>query len=458
MTVTGDVYRLDLEPGHLRDRTYASRRRRDLVDVSALLNLLILALFLFPSALIVPQLSTTGRPALLLGLLLIAIWVATKLHPQLAMPGPQPLRWAVGVWMALLLISYAAGQARGLTALEANGGDRLMLYYLVFAGIALACADGILSRRRLDDVVRILVWSGAIMAIIGFTQAILNVDFTQYIRLPGFVLHYDVAGLEARGGFNRVASTTGHYIEFSAVMAVVLPFAIHVARFAQVPLVRQLATVSAVLIAAVIPLTLSRTGMLAMIVMCITMLPAWSWRTRLNLLGMGAVLMAAATVLRPGFIGTLRTLFTNWSEDDSIQGRTERYDTVFAYVGQRPFLGRGPGTFVPDQYLILDNQWLVTLLETGVLGVAGLLLVHGVAIWLAAKALRRSRLASDRHLAACLITAQVVAVIGAGTFDSFAFTTFATTVAVCTGLAGTLWRLSHPARQVRTTTARLDRG
>lgn len=457
MTLVNDPYLPDLEPGHLRGPTYASRRRRDLMDLGALVGLVILALFLFPSALIIPQLSTTGRPALILGLLLTVVWAATKLHPQLSMRGPQPLRWVVGLWMVALLISYAAGQARGLTTLEANGSDRTMLYYLVFGGIALACADGILSRKRLDDIVRILVWAATVMALIGFVQAALEFDFTQYMTLPGFMLHYDTAGLEARGGFSRVASTAGHYIELSVVMAVTLPFAIHVARFGSTPLVRQIATGSALLIAAAVPLTLSRTGMISLLVMCVAMLPAWPWRARLNLLGAGAALIALAIVGRPGFIGTLRGLFTNWGEDDSIQGRTERYDIVLAYFRERPWIGRGPGTFAPEQYLVLDNQWLVTLIEGGVLGVAGLVLVHAGGIWLAATALRRASVPADRHLAACLITVQVSAVIGAGTFDSFWFTTFSTTVAICLGLAGALWRLTHPARQVRTTAARLDR-
>lgn len=436
---------------------YASRRRRDLMDLGAFINLLILALFLFPAALIIPELSTNGRPALILGLLLTIVWTVTKLHPQLAMRGPQPLRWAVSVWMGGLLIAYAAGQARGLTLTEANGTDRALLYYLVFCGIALACADGILSRKRLDDVVRTLVWAATAMAVIGLVQAFVNFDFTQYITLPGFVLHYDTIGLEQRAGFSRVASTTSHYIEFSAVMAVMLPFAIHMARFAAVPLTRQLALVSSVLIAAAIPLTLSRTGMLAVLVMCVTMLPAWSWRTRFNILAAGMTVLAFMMVTRPGFVGTLVSLFTDLGSDNSIQGRTNDYDAVWEYFRQRPWVGRGPGTFGGEDYIILDNQWLSTLVETGIIGVVALMAVYGIGLWLAVTSLRRSTVAADRHLAACLTTAMVIAVISSGTFDAFAFTTFTTTIAICLGLAGAMWRLTHPTRQIRTTAARMDR-
>jgi O-antigen ligase len=457
MALTGeDTRQLDLEPSHLRDHTYATRRRHRLIDVSALIGLMIVTLYLLPSALVAPQLSTVGRPALLLGLLLTAVWAFTKLHPQLAMRGPQPIRWAVAVWFVALLLSYAAGQSRGLDPLEASSTDLSMLFNLVFCGIILACADGVPSRRRLFDLLRIMVWSGGLMAVIALIQALLDLDLTQYLQLPGFEFHHELIGFEQRAGFERIASTTGHYIELSAVMAITLPFAIHVARFAEPRLVRQLATIAGLLIAITIPLTLSRTGILAAMVMAVTMLPAWSWRIRFNLAAISIGLIAVAIVARPGFMGTVRSLFTDWSGDNSIQGRTSRYEIVFEFFEQRPWLGRGPGTFVPDLYLILDNQWLGVLVSSGVIGVIGLAGLHLTAIWLAWKTYRTSPRPADRHLAACLLTAQVIAVVGAGTFDSFAFTTFATTVAICTGLTGALWRLAHRSAEVRSTGARLS--
>jgi polysaccharide biosynthesis protein PslJ len=447
----------DLDPSYLREHTYATRRRHELIDLSALVSLMIVTLFLLPSALSLSPLSTAGRPALLFGLVLSLIWLIAKVHPLISMRGPQPLRWAVALWLVTLLLSYAAGQGRGLTPLEASSSDLAMIYFVVFCGIVLACADGIPSRQRLGQLVRVLVWSAAGMAVIGLLQALLDVDLTRYMHIPGLDLQHDPIGVQQRAGFERIASTTGHYIEFSAVMAIALPFAIHLARFGDVRLVRQLAVVAGVLIAAVIPLTLSRTGLLAILVMIAVMTPVWPWPTRFNLLVAAGGLFALATVARPGLIGTIRSLFTGWDSDDSIQGRTDRYETVLAYFQERPLLGRGPGTFVPDLYLILDNQWLGLLVSGGLIGVIGLLALHLTAIVLAVQVIRRAPQARDRHLAACLLTTQLVAIIAAGTFDSFAFTTFATSVAICAGFTGALWRLSHPVREVRTAGARLGR-
>lgn len=449
------VHPVDLDPSYVAERTYASRRRRYLIDVAALLNLSTLILFLIPAQLIIPQLTAVGRPALLVGLGLAGVWVVSKLHPRLAMPGPQPMRWAAGVFFVTFLMSYAAGYFRGLTALEANATDRAVITIAIFLGTILACADGLSNRRRLDDVVHVLVWCAGIMALIGLVQFAVNVDITQYIQVPGLVLQGDLAGLQDRGGYDRVASTTIHYIEFSAVMVMCLPFAIHIARFGRSPLARQAGIGCALLCTAAVPATLSRTGFLAMAVMVLAMLPVWSWRIRFNLGVCAAALTAATMLVKPGLLGTIQNLFANATEDPSITGRTDDYAVVYQYIAERPWLGRGPGTFIPKLYIILDNQWLSQLVSAGVIGVLALLGLHATAIWLGYISLKRSTQPADRHLCACLISVQLVAIVVGGTFDSFGFSTFVAVLALLTGLAGAMWRFTHPARQIRTTGTRL---
>ena len=44
-------------------------------------------------------------------------------------------------------------------------------------------------------------------------------------------------------------------------------------------------------------------------------------------------------------------------------------------------MGRGPGTFFPPKHILLDNQYLVLLLESGYLGAAAfLMLVIGIVV------------------------------------------------------------------------------
>jgi hypothetical protein len=446
---------VDLDPSYLTAQTYASRRRRYLIDVAALINLMVVTLFLLPEQLVFPQLTAVGRPALMVGLGLAGVWLISRLHPRLAMPGWQPMRWAAAAYFVTFLMSYAAGYFRGLTNLEANASDRSIIGTTIFLGTILACADGLSNHRRLDDVIHLLVWCAGIMALIGLLQFALTIDLTEFIQVPGLKLQTELTGLEGRGGYDRVASTTGHYIEFSTVMVMCLPFAIHIARFGRSSRARQAGIVCALMCTAAIPATLSRTGFLALAVTALVMLPIWPWRVRFNLAVCAVLLTAATMLVKPGLLGTIKGLFVNAADDPSIAGRTEDYGVVYQYIAERPWLGRGPGTFIPKLYIILDNQWLSQLVSDGIIGVAALAAVHITAIVLAFIALRRSTDAADRHLCACLIAVQLVAIVVGGTFDSFAFSTFVGLLALLTGLAGAMWRLTHPARQIRTTGTRL---
>ena len=447
---------VDFEPSLVADGTYASRRRYGRIDGAALLSIQVFLLVVLPPRIVVPTLTNVGRPAMVLGMVLFCWWFVVRLSPRLTMTGPQPLRWAILVLFVSTLMSYAAGYLRGLPSLEANGSDLTALWTLEFAGVILMAADGIPNWDRLFGVLRVLVWGGGFMAVVGYLQFAFDVDVTRYIVLPGLQLKGELAGFQNRGGDGlfRVASTATHYIEFSTVMAMTLPLAIHFARFAPTRRQRQLFAVVAVLVAGAIPITLSRTGVVALAAMLLVMVPAWNWRMRYNFMILGAGLLAAITVVKPGLIGALTGLFLDVGVDPSISGRTEDYAVVGHYFSQRPWLGRGPGTFIPSLYQVLDNQWLVTAVTAGIVGVAALVALHATCITLAAVAMRRSVSAADRHLCAVLISIQVIAIVVGGTFDSLGFSTFAFTLALLMGACGTVWRFTHPMATVRTSTPR----
>ncbi|GAB3871447.1 hypothetical protein [Dactylosporangium cerinum] len=178
----------DLLPVLVDEGTYASRRRRSHIDAASLLVLVVILIQLLPSRLVVPDLTSVGRPGLLIGLLLAVWWMLSKLHPRLAMIGPQPMRWAFVVYALTLLLSYAAGQFRGLPVLEANSADRALLGALAFMGIVFMTADGVPTRDRLDDVQRVLVYCTAINAVLGILQFVTKKDLTQSIVIPGLTL------------------------------------------------------------------------------------------------------------------------------------------------------------------------------------------------------------------------------------------------------------------------------
>lgn len=449
---------VDLEPSLLDTHVYSSRRYRARIDVVAILSVTVVLLYVLPGTLIVPNLTYAGRPALLLALLMFGWWCLARLNPRLVLVGPQPIRWFLGCYLVANLLAYLAGLLRGLPTQEANAQNFAMLQLFEFLGAALIVADGVQNWDRLNRLLRIMVYCGGFMAVVGIAQATLKLDVSAYLVLPGLENKGGLAGFGLRGdeGQFRVAGTTTHYIEFSAVVAMMVPFAIHVARFAVKKVQRRLAALCAFLLAIANPMSISRTGIVALALALLIMVPIWSWRLRYTFMYLGVSAVVAIMMIKPGVLGTIKAMFLNVGVDPSIEGRTNDYALVAHFFNQRPWLGRGPRTLLADPVrdTILDNQWLYTLVTGGIIGVAALLLMHVAAITLAAIALRRSKREEDRHLCVALISAQAVAVVVGGTFDSLYYTTFTITLALLVGMCGTVWRFTHPARTVRTATAR----
>jgi polysaccharide biosynthesis protein PslJ len=452
------LHPVDLEPSLVDTHTYATRRLYTRIDTAGLLSTMIVVLYVFPGTLIVPNMTYAGRPALLLAFGLFCWWVLTRLHPKLAMTGPQPIRWVAMAYLIATLLSYLAGVLRGLPVLEANAQNFALLLLFEFIGVMLVAADGIPNWERLKGVLRMMVWCAGFMAVVGIVQSTFKYDITQYFAIPGLDLHGGTIGLARRGAgdFFRVAGTATHYIEFSALMAIAVPFAIHFARFAPDRRHRRAAVLVALLCTAAVAVSISRTGIVALAAACLVMLPAWEWRTRYNLMFFGVCMVGVLMVVRPGLLGTIKAMFTSINDDPSIKGRTNDYELVGRWFSERPWLGRGPNTLIPELYggMVLDNQWLYTAVTAGIVGVTVFAMMHLTGITLAAIAMRRSSRAEDRHLCAALIAALVISMVAAATFDSFYYTTLTTTLALLTGICGTVWRLTHPARTVRTSTVR----
>ena len=131
--------------------------------------------------------------------------------------------------------------------------------------------------------------------------------------------------------------------------------------------------------------------------------------------------LVAAHFAMPGSLGALRAAFGN--EKASDQGRTSDYGPSFAEMNDNP-LGVGYGTRVVTgpgaNARILDNQWLASGVETGVLGVVAL-------AWLVGRLLRRLGTASkevagsESWLLAALTASIAAFAAGMFTFDSFSF-------------------------------------
>lgn len=413
-------------------------------DGVTVLTLYMAFLFVLPARWVVASTGAIGRPAALLGILLLVWWAVSRLVPGLAPAGRQPLRAVVAIFALAYLIAYVLGFARGLPAVEASGSDRSLLTTAGLIGLMLITADACRIRSRLDTLLRRLSSFAGLLALVGVIQFFFGIDLVQQIRVPGLVLNNEIVGIATRGdaGLNRVAGTTSHYIEFGVVLAMLLPIAVHFALYGRSRGDRQLRWLIVALISSGSLLSVSRSAVVALGAALFVLAAAWCPRLRFNALVIGGVSLVAFRFVVPGLLGTILSLFENTSNDPSIQGRQNDYPVVFGYLAERPWFGRGPGTFLPEEYILLDNQILGTLVSTGIVGLSALLLVFFAGWRLSRVVLRNGALPEeDRHLAAALCACVASAFSACFTFDSLGFPVFAGSTFLLIGASGALSRL-----------------
>ena len=430
-------------------------RRQD--AVALLMAPMLVLIFVLPARLVLAPLGAAGRPAILYATGLGLVWL-------LAIPrggyrtGHQPVRWLIGVYFAAQLITYAAGFDRGLPGLEARSADRWLLMSAAVAGLAVFVADGVPDRLALDRLLRRILLGGAVMASVGSLQFLVGFDLTQYLRIPGLKANRDLIGIGERGeGFARIAGTASHYIEFGVVLAMLLPLGIHYALFAERRAERVRRWSLVVLLGSAVPFSVSRSGVLAAAVACLVLFSVWPWRLRYNAVIVGSIAVVGYRLLQPGLLGTIHSLFSNAGDDPSVQGRTDDYAVVFAYIRDRPWFGRGAGTFMPERYILLDNQFLNTWVSQGLVGLAAFALLLLGTYWTARSVRLRAVAEEDRHLAQALAAAISSGIAVSATFDSLSFTTFTCLLFLLCGCVGALWRL-HPRAGLNTLQRAEDRG
>jgi hypothetical protein len=412
-------------------------------DVVTIVTIFLALQFLIPARLVIGNLGAAGRPSLVLALGIGLLWISGFFQRGNLQRGGQPVRWLMGAFVVVQVLSYAAGYDRGLPGVEARSADRWMIVTFALAGLAVAVADGVVSRKRLDDLLSRLVGFTGVMAVIGILQAVAGIDLTRYIRPPGLRLNAGLIGVGERGATDlaRVASTANHYIEFGVVLGMVLPIALHRALYAETPGQRQWRWLMVVLIAGAVPLSLSRSGLVALVASMAVLSVVWTWRFRARAL-VGALIGAVVfRLLQPGVLGTLRALFVRADDDPSVQNRIADYEYVERVFPDRPWLGRGVGTLLPDRYILLDNQYLNTLLSSGLVGLIAFVGLFVVGYVVARSVRLRGASAETRHLGQALAAALVSAMVCSATFDSLSFATYSGVTFLLIGCAGALWRL-----------------
>jgi hypothetical protein len=229
----------------------------------------------------------------------------------------------------------------------------------------------------------------------------------------------------------------------------VLPIAINRARFAP-PELRVRRWLQVALIGAALPMTVSKAAVLALGVVCLVMLPTWSKVERRIAYVVMILGVVALWFLVPGLLSTFRTLFATLTGDSSTTSRTSAFSTAMPYIAQHPWLGHGFGTFFPATYFFTDDQYLLSLIEIGVVGVLALLGLFITGLVTARKVRHATTNPELRDLGQSLTATIAVSMVTFATFDALSFGMAAGLTFVFLGCAGAALRL------VRTQGAKAD--
>jgi hypothetical protein len=417
-----------------------ARRRASGRDAVTALSVVGALLLLVPARLVVADIGI-ATPATFAAIACGWLWVMGRLIGARGLArGHQPVRVGLVVYGLAIAASFAASATLGLEPDLAQGADRGIVVTGAMIGLALYAADGIRDRARLDTLLRTLVVCGTGVALIGIAQFVFGWDGVDRLTIPGLTnmdLGYDA--ITNRADFNRVASTMLHPIEFSVVLTMLLPFALH---FAFTSRDRRW-WIPVVLMSMAIPMSVSRTAVVAVAAVAIVLVPTWPRAWLKAAFVFGLLMAAAMKAMVPGLIGTLRALLFSYGADPSIQSRHRGTGQAWKFIDQHPLFGRGYGSFLPQRFFFLDNQFMLTLIETGIVGLLSLLVLFGCAIHAARAARRASTDLVDRDLAQCLVASLVAALVACATFDFLSFPTARGLAFLFIGTCGALWRLQR---------------
>jgi len=411
-------------------------------DAGTVLIVFVVALLLIPAALTLAAGGGVATPATLCGLVAAILWVLGRLNGSPSAGVSIGTRLAMLAYGTVVLISYAAAVLEARVPVETRGADRGVIVTVSLLGVALLASEMIPSRARLDAVLKAALLAGALAAVVAILQFAFSFDVTAHIGLPGFSrLHTGYEAITRRGGFNRVSGTALWPIELSAALTMLIPIGLHFI-FATRRLVWVIVTV---VVAAAVPLSISRTGVIGLITVAVVMLPAWPNEFRLKVVSATLTLVVAVSIAVPGLVTELYNLFAKAGHDDSVTARQKDWAVAEAYFNRRPWFGRGFGTFIPSRYRVFDNQWLLSLVEVGLIGTLAFLTVLLVGIGCARAVRRMSTGARDRDLAQALIASIAVALVTCVTFDFLSFPLARGVAFLLLGCAGALLRLQRVA-------------
>jgi hypothetical protein len=286
------------------------------------------------------------------------------------------------------------------------------------------------SERDVDAILKTLISGMAVVGVLAIVES--RTGLSPYGRLSDVLplLHEATDDDLVRGGSTRARGPAEHPIALGAALVLSVPIAFYLASTAKEKRLWWWLAVGATSLGALA--TLSRTGVMMLAVVAIAYVVL---RPRETLRFWPALIPFVAVIhfALPGALGSLRASFfpeggviaeqRNPAESCTSSGRIADIGPTLDEVARQPLLGIGHGTRIvtgeKTNACILDNQWLGTLLETGIIGFAAWLWLFTRFIRLIGRAAaRRNR---DGELCVALAAAVAAYAVGMLTYDALSF-------------------------------------
>jgi O-antigen ligase len=297
----------------------------------------------------------------------------------------------------------------------------LLVFYLILSVVR--------TTKQVELIVRMLVGGSAIVAVLSIVESWTQFNAFDHVdTVIPFLQHVDAPESSERGGNLRVMGSSQGPIALGAMFSMLIPLGAYLGFKTR----RWFWWAACAVLALGSLATLSRTSILMLIVILIMLL----WLRPQQVKRFWPVLVPAVVVIHlmlPGTIGTIRASFfpeegllAQQSENAGSRGsgRVADLGPALDEFSQTPIFGQGYGTRLTGRdrqnAAILDDQWLKTLLETGLLGAFAWL-------WLFVRSIRRlARAAKEDHSADGLLYVALAAsvasfALGMVLFDAFAF-------------------------------------
>lgn len=414
---------------------YLSRVSRRGEGPVTVLVVYVVLLMLVPARNVLPGVGATGTIAnlfILAGLVWYgSSWLVRRVRPT---PGTRLPRLAMLYFAVAVLLSYVAAARRDSEVDELSAADRGLVQLLAWFPLVLI-AVSIKEYEHLDRVLRVFVRCAAVVACVAILEFVFKTSLTAWMTIPGFA--HGGPTLATRGQFVRPTATATNTLEIAAVMTIALPFALQQAFHPVKPgLVRQWLPV--ILIAMSALMSVSRTSVIGIGIVLLVLVPTWPRRRLVPALVAIVFALAATRVVLPGLGGTLIGLFSAWLSggDNSTNSREATSDAVAGYLDERPWTGRGFGTFLPLLYRYTDNEYLLARIEMGIVGMLAVAFLYIVCLHCGGAGRRQLTDTARRETGQGFVAVGCVMLVVTATFDTLSFPMVAGMSFLLMGLAG----------------------